>query len=799
MEIRATNINKGKRGRKIQFFFILSLLVLVSSCRSTKFIEDDQALVRKTTIKVEGKKKNLNHLAVIDELENLIQQPVPGKFLGVSRDYYDLKNQGPADTTKIKRFVKRFIAEKHQIFDTTLVAISAYEMQKYLQNKRGYYDASVSSSYKVKRNKTASTIFDIELGEQFKVDSVFYRSNNPEIQAILDEIEDKSNLQSGSPVDAGLFETEKERIFQVLQNRGYANFLSSNIKIKGDSSEVNKRIDVLFDLSATAESNTFQKYHIGKINVYTDFFQDRSYPNVPSTVIRGKNYYSQSKNFVVNPRSIDRQIFIKSGDEYNRSNYYSSIKQLSSLSTYKFVKLSPTFDTANDTLINYDIYLTPHNTKYSYDYGTNTFYSTTNKNIGRRLVGFAADGSLIDRNLFGGSEKNETNGEAGLELQIASQGNFLRFNAINFGLTNVTTVPRQVDYLGIIGLIYSLGDISRKQQEQFEVATNTSFYGGWNYQDVLDLYRINTFTASIAYTYTPNNNWKITLSPTGFDLLDYSSEPAWKAILCDSPRLLNSFRSVVFSGFFFKEVSAIYDKPENINGFSWSAFGSFELSGGEIELANIAYNAITNRSTVFKITEDLTFARFAKLQLDWRATKKLNDYSSLAGRLNFGIAKPFSNNDNVPYISQFFAGGPISMRAWQARELGPGSFRSITAPNQRFFQTGDLQIEANIEYRSDLFWIIEYALFMDAGNVWTIGEDVNRPGTQLTNIYEQLAVGWGWGLRLDFSYFMLRFDFAYKLKNPYLLNEGTPLETYFQSPVGQGFLGNPTIAINYPF
>ena len=738
-----------------------------------------------------------------DELLQLAKQKPPSKFVFVPRDYFDLKNNDPTDTSKYKNFIRKYISEEHQIFDSTKLAESAYEMQRYLQNKKGYYDAVVTSSHQVAFKK-AKTQFDVTLGTQFKVDSIFYRSNNLDIQTILNEIESEATVKRGSPVDAAAFETEKERIFQELQNRGYANFLSNNIRIKGDSSSIDKEVDILFDLNASSESKTFVKYHIGQINVFTDYIQDRRYPKVPSIVIRGKNYFSQSKNFVVKPRSIDKQIFIKSGDEYNRSKYYRSIKQLSSLSTYKFVKLSPSFDTKSDTLINYDIYLTPHNTKYSYDVGTGAFYSTVNTSFARRLVGFSADGSIVNRNAFGGSEKNESFGEAGLEFAILGRGQqgVLRTNAINLGLSNVTTVPRQVDYLGVIGLIYSAADISSEQKEKFEVATNTNFSIGWNFQDVFDFYRINTFAANVGYTYKPNNNWDISFTPTGFNLLDYTSRPDWDLILDQSPLLANSFKSVVFSGIFFKDISAIYKKPESVNGFSWTMFGNFELSGGEVELVNKAYNLITKKSTVFKLSNDLEFAKFAKVQFDWRMLQKLNEYSAFAARVNFGIAKPYASSQSVPYIRQFFVGGPNSMRAWQSRELGPGGYSDLLInpdPDVRFYQAGDIKMEANIEYRSDLFWVLEYALFMDAGNVWTLEADSSRDNTQLTNLYQQLAIGWGWGLRIDLTYFVLRFDFAYRLKNPYLLNQGTQIETYFQSPIGQGLFGNPTIAINYPF
>lgn len=788
---------------KIQFFFVLSILVLFSACRSTDFIEDNQALVREADIKFEGDYSNDEIGVLDDELYQLVQQPPPKRSFFVPRDYFDLKNQNPSDTSWYKKFVRRFFAQEHQIFDSTKVESSAFEMQRYLQNKKGFYDAQVTSTYEVK-SKIAKTKFTVDLGKQFTVNEIHYRSNMPEIQSILDEIEEDALIKVGTAIDASIFDSEKERIFQVLQNRGYANFLSNNIKIKGDSSDVDKQIDILFDLNASKESRTFVKYEIGQINVFTDYLQDGNYPSIPAKVINGKNYYSLSKNFVIKPRSIDKQIFIKSGKDYNRSQYYQTIKKLSELSTYKFVKLSPSYDTKNEELINYDIYLTPYQTKYLTDIGTGSFFSTTNTNQGQRLIGFSADGSLINRNAFGGSEKNELIGEVGLEFQVDPRrmNGILRQNAITFGLSNVTTVPNQVDYLGLIGLGYSLFNIPTTKQEKYEVATNTNFTVGWNYQSVINLYTINSFAAGVSYNYEPGNNWSISYNPTGLNFIayNYTIGSVWDQILQDSPLLLNSFKSTILSGILFKEVNVAYTKPENKNGFSWSLFGGFQLSGAEVHIANSLFNLLPNQNELFKIS-DIEFAKFGKLQLEWRYLKKLNETSNLAGRLNFGIAKPYADNVAVPYVQQFFVGGQNSMRAWQARELGPGGYsEKLLNPTvgERFFQTGDMIIEANLEYRGDLFWWIDYALFMDVGNVWTLEEDPGRPGAKFSNLYEQMAMAWGWGLRFDFTYFILRFDFAYRLKNPYLLDAGSPIETYFESPIGQG-VGSPQIGINYPF
>ncbi len=768
--------------------------MLISSCRSTKFIDQNQALVREANIVF--KDDDINDQANLRyQLEGLISQPPPDKFLFIPRDYFFLKNQDPGDTLPRQNFARKFLADEAIIFDSLLVKETAEKMQSFLRNKKGYFNATVTSNYSVK-NQIAKTKFTVLANDQYQVDSVFFRTNDTEISQILNEIEGESLINKNSPIDATLFEREKQRIFQALQDRGYANFLVNNIVLKGDSSNQDKKIDVLFDIAQAEGSEALKKYEVGTINIFTDYDQDRSYPVIPSRVINGKNYYTMKNKFIVKPRAIDKQIFLKTGKVYSRSDHYQTIQKLSALSTYKFVKVTPSRDITSDSIINYDIYLTPHKHRWISDLGTGLFYSTLGR-VGQQLVGVSLDGSLVNRNTLGGSEKNELLGEVGLEYSISN----LAFNAINVGISDVLSYPTQVDYLGLIGLIYSITNTSTALRQKYEVGTSTSFSAGFTYQDIFNLYKNNTFNAKATYQYDTGKNWRISFSPTGFNLLNFEVRPGFADIINRSPFLERSFKSVVFTGLLFKDIAGIYTSPESPRGFSWSLITNLELSGGEVFLANKLYNSIAKDDINFQLSDKLDFANFMKVEAEVRLHQRINPSSSIAGRANVGYASAYSGDPAVPYIKQFFVGGPNSIRAWQSRELGPGSFsRLLITPDttQQFYQTGDFKTEFNIEYRADLFWIFEYALFVDAGNVWTLDRDIGRPGAELTNFFNQMAIGWGWGLRLDFSYFNLRFDFGYKLKKTFQTNVGGGELTYFVSPIGQG-IGNANIAINYPF
>jgi outer membrane protein assembly factor BamA len=223
---------------------------------------------------------------------------------------------------------------------------------------------------------------------------------------------------------------------------------------------------------------------------------------------------------------------------------------------------------------------------------------------------------------------------------------------------------------------------------------------------------------------------------------------------------------------------------------------ALEISGTEIYLANLIANGLDQPFRV----GDLTFAQFIKMEVDGRLYKKLGGEQALAFRANFGIASPFGTSDVIPFVRQFFLGGPLSMRAWRIRELGPGGYRDPTAArenNNPFFQTGDLKILMNAEYRFDILWRIEGALFLDAGNIWTIKKDEREGSAFSKDFIRQIAIGSGAGMRFDADYFKIVLDVGFKVRNPYPDDDGHYYALKSSVPLKEVI--NWNFAINYPF
>jgi len=269
----------------------------------------------------------------------------------------------------------------------------------------------------------------------------------------------------------------------------------------------------------------------------------------------------------------------------------------------------------------------------------------------------------------------------------------------------------------------------------------------------------------------------------------------------------------LFTGFLFNDLTYLYQTERGKDKANIALISRLELSGLEVFAANKLYNSVFNKSSDWTIGS-IEFERLAKLEFDFRWYQKTRERSQLAARVKTGIAVPLDLDRTVSYIKQFSVGGPSSIRAWRPMHVGPGSYlhegADFFSPRDStiFFMRGDIVLDMSLEYRFDLIWLVEGALFIDAGNVWTIREDPLRPGAKFDlNFLDNLAVGYGYGLRFDFNYFIIRFDLGFKLRYPSIIDSDTGTElrsSYWTGPnwgdkLRSQKLGNFNIAVNYPF
>ncbi len=776
-------------------------VLFFSSCNITKFLNEDEIIVDELRIQITGDLYGTNSAELKQELSKFYELEENKNWR--SYNYYKYKDL--EDPPLIRRWLKNKYTQAPSLVDSFLIEETANNMVNYLRNKKGYYQAEVNYELDIHSKRNSSkVIFNVETGPRYRINSIQHLSRDTALVDMINTVASQRLLNSGDPVEALTFDLEKQRIVNAFQQSGYADFNLINVDVQGDSTDLTNAWDIFFVITPPPNKETHTQFKIGDINVYTDYHRDQDVSNLTVEKRRGKNYKRESESFIVKPSIIDRKLFLNKYDAYNSDLYYKTINSLFSLGTYKFAKLNPRINPQDSTLIDYDIFLTPHQHKWSVDLGIESFFSNIAL-LNRNLVGIATSVGVEDKNVFGGSEDYKAGLEFGVEFDVANA----EITTLSAAFSNTIEMPVITKPFNILEPLHDIGVVSDNAYSVLQEGGKSNLRLNFSFLENLDIYRVTSVEASYGFESVLNSRNRIAFNQIGLDYSIYQIRPRFDTTVLQNNTLLQrSFQNTLFTGILFKDLTYFYQSERGTNRSNFAAITKLELSGLEVFAANSIANAFTGNSNEWTIG-GVDFERLAKLDVDLRWFQRKRPRSQFAARIKMGLAVPLNSNNPVSFIKQYFVGGPSSLRAWRPMHVGAGSFLNdgesfFNPPNDAiFFQRGDLLFEGSLEYRLDLFWLLEGALFVDAGNVWTIREDINRPGAKInTNFLSELAIGYGWGLRFDFTYFLIRFDFGLKLKYPStILSDGSTSlvqPNIWTSPRGQN-LGNFNIAVNYPF
>jgi hypothetical protein len=781
----------------------MAVMFCGSSCNTTKYLKDNETFLEKNTVILESQSEIDDKFTLKSNLNNLIVQKPNGRILfTIPKEYVYYRNSQPGDSSWYNRFFLKYMSEIPAIYDSTKSDYSAEAIKNYLVNKKGYYNATVAVRENTKFPKT-EVDYIVDPKDRYKINSIEFFGNDKTTINDIKSVSNKSLIKKGDYIDASAFDFELTRLSLALQNKGYANFATNYLSIKGDSSLNNKGVDIFLELLPPLPDSFHQKYTIGQINVFTDFHRDQDTTKLDNAFHNNVRYYKQGDKFLVRPRAIDNAIFLEPGNIYNRDLRTKTRRKLSELGTYRFVTMSARIDEIHDSIINYDILLTPFQKKWVADFGWDFFISSTSQSSdgNNRVFGFSLSNQLKNRNFLGGAEQFTISSQVGLELQFNSSNTNSFIRSRSYGLNAALEIPRQRNLLEKKPLINLLGIINDETFQKFKENTTTTISAGFTYADLVNNFSRSSINAAYSHNYRPNTKSRFIIRQVGLEYNDYTLSPTFQTRIQDNPLLLRSFDDNLLTGIFFRDITYLYTQPVNLDGNSFAFISNFEWSGMETFFTNKLYNLISGKNDVWKLNNNIEFAKYFRLELDPRFYEFFSDNHSFAARAYAGIIIPFGSSEAAPFFKQFSVGGPNSMRGWDQKELGPGAYseRLLQPDSLTFFQTGDIKLEINLEYRFDIVYVLEGALFFDAGNVWTLKENDDRPGSQFTSEFvDQIAVSAGYGFRFDFTYFNIRFDFGYKLRNPFPF-EKTDRHWYNWDEIKAQKFGNFQVAVNYPF
>jgi hypothetical protein len=666
-----------------------------------------------------------------------------------------------------------------------LVLMDSIETESTVENFKGYlanhgfFESNVDFEVETK-DKKAFVRYLITERIPYVLDTVFTRSENQEILKLLNGTSNSSLIKIGDVYNQDNISAERNRIEELLKNNGFYMFSKSYINYIAYKDTAQN----IIKLEQVIQQPTFTEIHeiytidsvTFRINPPSNEFADRriqeEYRNIDFSFYRDR--YSA--------KVLASRIFFQPGQAYSRISAIETQRQLSNLDLFRFVNIS--FDTLG-TSLTANIFTQP-NQKYQL---TNQVGMT----ITEQLPGPFFSTALRNRNFFRAGEILEFNFRAGLEGVASATGQGVyQSSELNTGVTLI--FPR---------FLIPFAPASLQKFGRYN--PNTRVRLGYNYTNRPE-YTRNSVNSLLSYTWVTSNN-RIFYTFSAADISYIRTPNIQQEFLDILTNLQNDGNNLIWS-FLPSFISSMsgqtvinFNKYGNFNSNRASLLRLFAESGGtSLNFFDVQSND----------EPGIEFANFqwVKAQIDFRRYYPVNEKQTFAYRFNFGWARPYGVSAGIlPYEKYFFAGGGTSIRAWQARRLGPGSSVPETGEGGAYDYTNEqpaeMILETMLEYRRKLFGYFDMALFIDAGNSWMIGYDPARPGADFRydRFYREIAVGAGFGLRMDFDFLVIRLDLATKAIDP-----SKPLgerwvwdNVSFRRPFGDRGQSVLNFGIGYPF
>ncbi|MBR5639436.1 MAG: BamA/TamA family outer membrane protein [Muribaculaceae bacterium] len=757
------------RGSKLLSLITLALIMVlvIVSCSSTKHVPDGKLLLDKTKINILDK-QNSNELSAT-ELVNYLRQTENHKVLGGFKMQLAFYNLSGKDSTKwFNRWIQR-VGSPPVIYDSTLTMASVNQLQRALINK-GFLKNEVTSEVKlIPEKKKAQVTYNITLNEPYSIRSIKYDIQSDSLRNIILSDTTDFPIKTQSLLDHNKLDAERELIVQRMRNNGYYAFNKNYITFLADTAAGSREVDLTLTLSDAIQelpripkTDTHRQFYVRNVVFVTNYdavtMQNGFYGDTLTynglTMLYGDDKY-------IDKEVLYESCFIRPLQLYNASDVDRTYKALGRLGILKFINIDmrPFMDI--DGALWVDAYILLNRDK------SQTISFSLEGTNSEGDLGFGIGADYQHRNIFKGSEV----------LNVKFKASYESLSGDLSGLIN----DNYSEYSGDVGITFPKFKMPfLRESFKRRIQASTEFMTSFNYQERPEYTRIIA-GAGWKYIWSERNNQ---MRHT-FNLIDlsYVYLPKSKINFLDSitnPLLRYSYENhlIMRMGYTFYKTNKRVVNPLTtvFQNNIYTIRGSAETAGNL--LYGISHIIKQKRETddSYKVF-GTRYSQYIKLDGDFALTHYFNQRSSVALHAGLGVAIPYGNSTVLPFEKRFYSGGANSVRGWGVRTLGPGSFDGKKSQNSFIYQCGDIRLDLNVEYRCKLFWVLELGAFIDCGNVWTIRDYEDQPGGvfKINKFYEQLALSYGLGIRMDFTYFLMRFDMGMKAHNPASGQEHWPL------------------------
>lgn len=740
--------------------------LLVVSCSSVKHVPEGEYLLDNTRILIDDAKGTD---IKPKELKNFLRQTENHKVLGGLKLQLAIYNLSGKDSTKwFNRWVQR-IGTPPVIYDSTLTDASVSQLHRALSNK-GYMNNTVTPEVTLRPEKRKARVdYHVHLGDPYYIRSIDYNIYDDTLRSIVLEDTTLFPVHAGSLLDHNKLDNERELITQQLRSRGYFAFNKEYITFTADTAAGSLAVDLTLNLLPPRHNDrmpyldrhrVFVLRNVTYVTSYDAVTMQEHYFGVDTVSYNGINIFYSDDRYI-DSKVLAENTFLHPGDTYSSANVDRTYRALSRLGILKYVNIDmrPVGELDGQLLI--DAYILLARDK---DQSVSLSLEGTNS---EGDLGFGVGVDYQHRNIFKGSET----------LTAKARVNYESLSGDVSGLIN----NNYSEYTGSVGIRFPkfMFPFLREGFKR-RIQASTEFSANFSYQKRPEYTRI--FAGA---------GWKYLWSERGnrvrhtFNLLDinYVYLPHSKENFLDS--ITNPLLRYSYQDHLIMRIGYQYYRTNKMNTSSlvaiqqpniWTLRASAETAGNLLYAASKLFNQKRETDDTYKVF-GIRYAQYFKVEGDFGLTHYFDTRNSIAFHVGAGVVVPYGNSTVVPFEKRFYAGGANGVRGWGVRTLGPGSFNTSKSQNSFIYQCGDIRFDMSLEYRAKLFWVIELGLFLDAGNIWTIRDYPDQPGGvfRFDKFYEQIALSYGVGLRMDFTYFLVRLDMGMKAHNPASGQEHWPL------------------------
>jgi outer membrane protein insertion porin family len=729
--------------RYIKYFLVISVF-FIFGCSNTKYLPEGDLLYTGGTVTVKDTFLKRKERKALEEQLKTLLRPKPNKqILGLRPKlwFYNIAGEPKIDKG-IRYWLRTKVGEAPVLFSKVDLDYNAAILRNFSEN-RGYFKTRVSADSTV-NNKRVTAEYTVDIKKQYKIKNVKFPEDSSALGKAIARTSRRSLLKEGNSYDLDIIKTERERIDARLKEKGFYYFNADYILAQVDSTNGDATVNIRLKIKEETPEKAKEAYKINKILVYPNFtILKDSVPYKKGDIIQYKDFTIIDTANTFNPKVFDRTIYFKQGDLYNRKNHNLTLNRFVNLGTFNFVKneFKPS-DSIKNTLDSY-YYLTLLPKKF-------IRVEVLGKTNSASYNGTEVNVNWNNRNLFRGAEMLTVSVFGGADFQFGGQNK--GHNIFKLGTETSLTWPRFIAPFNI------------KTFSEFVPRTKATIR--YEYQNRTQLYALNSFNTSFGYLWKETEKKEHQLNVMDITYVSPNNVTAeYQEDIDNDPSLGRVIEKQLIFGptYSYTYTNTMQKRKKNTIYFN----GELDFAGN---ITGLLTGADIKKKDTVKVF-NVPLSQYVKAKVDFRHYLKLGKESQLASRFIVGAGYAYGNSYTLPTSKQFVIGGTNSIRAFRARTLGPGSYVIPPTTDTSYLpdQSADLKLEFNTEYRAKLFSIVRGALFLDAGNIWLLNPDSNKPGAEITkNFIKEIAVGAGAGLRFDLSFLILRTDLAIPLRIPNL-------------------------------